>query len=63
MFEPYTDWAIIAVFVVIYGLIAGRLGRTWISDAMIFLNWIITWSIWNGNSAISCYLRKSQNYC
>lgn len=37
MFEPYTDWAIIAVFAFIYGLIAGRLGRTWISDAIIFL--------------------------
>lgn len=37
MFEPYTDWAIIAIFVVIYGLVAGRLGRTWISDAIVFL--------------------------
>lgn len=37
MLEPYADWAIIAVIVLIYGLVAGRLGRTWISDAMIFL--------------------------
>ncbi len=34
MFEPYTDWAIIAVFIVVYGLIAGLVGRTWVSDAM-----------------------------
>ncbi|MGB5592462.1 MAG: cation:proton antiporter [Crocosphaera sp.] len=37
MFEPYTDWAIIAIFIIIYGLIAGRLGRTWISDAIVFV--------------------------
>lgn len=37
MFQSYTDWAIIAVFVFIYSLIAGRLGRTWISDAIVFL--------------------------
>ena len=36
MFQSYTYWAIIAVFVFIYGLIAGRLGRTWISDAIAF---------------------------
>jgi NhaP-type Na+/H+ or K+/H+ antiporter len=37
MFQPYTDWAIIAVFIIIYVLIAGRLRTTWISDAMVFL--------------------------
>ena len=37
MFEPYSDWAIISVFVIIYSLIAGRIGRTWISDAIVFV--------------------------
>lgn len=36
MFQPYTDWAIVAALVFIYGLVAGRLGRTWISDAIVF---------------------------
>ncbi|MEA5510393.1 cation:proton antiporter [Crocosphaera sp. UHCC 0190] len=36
MFEPYTDWSIIAIFIFIYSLIAGLLGRTWVSDAIVF---------------------------
>ncbi len=36
MIEPYSDWAILAIFVFLYSLIAGRLSRTWLSDAIIF---------------------------
>ncbi|ACB53932.1 putative Na+/H+ antiporter [Crocosphaera subtropica ATCC 51142] len=37
MFEPYSDWAILSIFVVIYSLVGGRIRRTWISDAMVFV--------------------------
>ena len=37
MFEPYSDWAVISVFVIIYSLVGGRIRRTWISDAMVFV--------------------------
>ena len=37
MFQSYADWAIIAVFIVFYSLIAKAIGRTWISDAMVFV--------------------------
>ncbi|MBD2655151.1 cation:proton antiporter [Synechocystis sp. FACHB-383] len=36
MIEPYSDWAILAIFVFLYSLIAGRLSKTWLSDAIIF---------------------------
>ncbi|MEB3120695.1 MAG: cation:proton antiporter [Snowella sp.] len=38
MFHPYSDWAILAIFIFIYSLIAGRLSRTWLSDEIIFLS-------------------------
>jgi NhaP-type Na+/H+ or K+/H+ antiporter len=37
MINFHNDWAILAVFAFIYSIIAGRLGRTWISDAMVFV--------------------------
>lgn len=37
MIHPYNDWVILAIFVFIYSLIAGRSERTWISDAIIFV--------------------------
>ncbi len=37
MINPYSDWAILAAFVFFYSVIAGRLKRTWISDAMVFV--------------------------
>ena len=36
MINPYNDWAILAAFVLIYSIIAGRLERTWISGAIVF---------------------------
>jgi NhaP-type Na+/H+ or K+/H+ antiporter len=36
MTHPYSDWAILAIFVFTYSLIAGRLSRTWLSDAIVF---------------------------
>lgn len=38
MIFTYNDWAILAGFVLIYSMIAGRLERTWISGAMVFLS-------------------------
>ena len=37
MINPYNDWAILAAFVFIYSIIAGRLERTLISDAIVFV--------------------------
>ena len=37
MIDSYNDWAILAAFVFIYSIIAGRLERTWISDAIVFI--------------------------
>ena len=37
MINLYNDWAILAAFVFIYSIIAGRLERTLISDAMVFV--------------------------
>ncbi len=37
MINPYNDWAILAAFVFIYSIIAGRLERTLISDAIAFV--------------------------
>lgn len=37
MIFTYNDWAILAAFVLIYSLIAGRLERTWVSGAMVFI--------------------------
>ena len=37
MINSYNDWAILAAFVFIYSIIAGRLERTWISDAIVFI--------------------------
>ena len=33
----YQDWAILVVFVFVYSLIAGRLEKTWISGAIVFI--------------------------
>ena len=36
MSNPYNDWAILAAFIFIYSIIAGRLERTWLSGAIVF---------------------------
>ncbi len=37
MIHTYNDWAILAAFVFIYSIIAGRLEQTWISGAIVFI--------------------------
>ena len=34
---PYQDWAILAAFVFAYSAIAGRIEKTWISGAIVFV--------------------------